>query len=328
MEQRIFLAQRLVLASNANLELQFQSHKLGHTTSAIAFASSPCVFNVTYYLLELRQSEGPLQPAGTTHTFLPRVRLQSSTMIKRKTFSAFLPSLLRPSTSTTPAYICAPCRRSLHKDHQPRNVPAPTPFVPDVSTFLTLIGRNLSQHASKFNSWQELFTMSSAQLKERGIEPPRTRRYLLRWREKFRQGEFGIGGDFKYVQDGVGELRLVEVPTLAKDGSNAGAVSTSLTPGWTKLILNVPNGSTSYQLEDGQTTADLKKPRGFRLVNGHVIVGSYAQAMKDTNGRGAMLKVQEGMWEDKRGHKVHGGERRRAETLHKMRIAERRKNER
>ena len=37
------------------------------------------------------------------------------------------------------------------------------------------------------------------------------------------------------------------------------------------------------------------------------------------------VKVQEGMWEDPLGKKVFGGERRRAETLHKLGVAEHRK---
>jgi hypothetical protein len=37
----------------------------------------------------------------------------------------------------------------------------------------------------------------------------------------------------------------------------------------------------------------------------------------------AQLKVTEGMWEDRRGHKVDGGERRQAEVRFKRRVAER-----
>ncbi|KAK7757324.1 telomere length regulation protein [Diatrype stigma] len=96
-------------------------------------------------------------------------------------------------------------------------VPSPTPFVPDVATFLKLIGRGLSAHASKFPSWEALFTLSSEQLKELGIEPPRTRRYLLQWRQRFRQGIFGIGGEIQYVEpDGTAELRVLEVPSRKK----------------------------------------------------------------------------------------------------------------
>ena len=53
-------------------------------------------------------------------------------------------------------------------------------------TFLTTIGRGCGSHAAKFTEWDQLFSASSAQLKELGIEPARTRRYIIRWRETFR----------------------------------------------------------------------------------------------------------------------------------------------
>ena len=161
-----------------------------------------------------------------------------------------------------------------------------------------------------------------------GIEPARSRRYLLHWREKFRKGEFGVGGDLKYVQDGVGELRVLELPLLQKPGDpQTGTVqaSTSVSPGMTKLILNVPIGETTYKLENGQTTADLKKVKGVKLHRGREIVGPYVQLQKGTDGMVGRLKVQEGLWEHRRGHKVDGGERRKAEVRFKRRAEERKK---
>ena len=211
-------------------------------------------------------------------------------------------------------------------------IPSPTPFVPDVPTFLKLIGRELSKHASKIESWEELFTLTSNQLKTRGIEPPRTRRYLLRWREKFRKGEYGIGGDFKHVKDGVAELRVVEIPSLKKDSSTGESVpeevSIGRTPGMQKLIVNVPNGEATYRLQEGQTTADLKKPHGFTLKNGYIIKGKRVKPMAGTNWSGVTVSAVEGLWEHTRGKKVYGGERRRAETLHKLRVEENKKNAR
>ncbi|KAJ9662282.1 telomere length regulation protein [Neophaeococcomyces mojaviensis] len=268
-------------------------------------------------------------------------------MATSKSIAPFFETLLRPSKLSYSQYICTPClrqqqsirqqeqKRSLHRSVKPLPIPKPTPFVPDVPTFLTLIGRGLSAHASKFESWDKLFTLSSPELKELGIEPARTRRYLLRWRQKFRRGEYGVGGDLNHVKDGVGELRVIEVPSLpsqtASDTnvaspSSSGYVSTTSTPGMTKLILNVPVGSSSYVLDAGQTTRDLKKPKDFTLKNGHVISGPYSQAVKGTNGSAVRIQVVEGMWEDRLGKKVFGGERRRAEVLHKMAVAEHRKN--
>ncbi|KAI9695140.1 MAG: hypothetical protein M1820_008908, partial [Bogoriella megaspora] len=100
---------------------------------------------------------------------------------------------------------------SLHHSTPRAPVPPPTPFCPDPSTFLTLIGRSLSQHSSKIPTWESLFSLSSTQLRDLGVEPARARRYLLWWRERFRKGLFGVGGDMREVENGVAELRIVEV---------------------------------------------------------------------------------------------------------------------
>lgn len=256
-------------------------------------------------------------------------------MATSKSISPLFQTLLRPSKVPTSAsrYVCTPClrqqqhfqqQRSVSKSAKPTkklSVPKPTPFVPDVETFLKLIGRGLSAQTSKIPSWDKLFTMSSEELKDAGIEPARTRRYLLRWRQKFRNGDYGVGGDFKYVSDGTAELRVCEVPA-----TNGGSfVSATQTPGMTKLVLNVPRGSEGYALEQGKSTTDLKKPKDYKLVNGHVISGPFALPVKGSHGGVVQVKIQEGMWEDRLGQKVFGGERRRAETLHKLGVAEHRK---
>lgn len=232
-----------------------------------------------------------------------------------------LSSILRPAVPIPQSYICTPCRRELHRGlPQDGQIPKPIPFVPDVPTFLSLIGREMSKHASKLQSWDELFTLTSSQLKERGFEPPRARRYLLRWREKYRRGEYGVGGDFQYVKDGVAELRVVEVPSLKTKPTIEEQVTITHTPGMEKLVLNVPNGSETYKLELGQTTADLRKPKGYKVKNGYIVTGKAAKPMKGAQSSAATVTASEGLWEHKRGHKVHGGERRRAEVLHKLRV--------
>jgi hypothetical protein len=156
------------------------------------------------------------------------------------------------------------------------------------------------------------------------LEPARTRRYLLRWREKFRQGIYGIGGDMKYVTDGVAELRVCEVPRLpGADGTVKMVAGVNETPGMVKVVLNVPQGAKGYVLEEGQGTGDLRKPEGIKLKEGRMITGRYVQMVKGKEGESvARLKVEEGMWEDKLGRKVNGGERRRAQVLHKRRVEE------
>lgn len=181
-------------------------------------------------------------------------------------------------------------------------VPAPIPLVPDVETFLTVIGRGLKSHASKFPTWEALFTLTSDQLRELGLEPPRTRRYLLRWRQRFREGKFGIGGDLKHVENGVAELKVQEVQHSPLVRS--------------RHVVNVPHNT---KVED-VSPSEMVRVHGFKVEGVRTIVGPYALPLK--NG-GARVTVTEGMWEDRRGHKVDGGERRRAEIRFKRRVAER-----
>ncbi|CAI7636028.1 unnamed protein product [Penicillium glandicola] len=208
------------------------------------------------------------------------------------------------------------CIRSLHKNTRPP-VPSPTPFVPDVQTFLTLIGREMSKQASKIPSWEDLFTLNSNQLREAGIEPARQRRYLIRKREKFRNGLYGPGGDLETVVDGVAQLRVVEVPInargLTQEGTQASIQTSSatLSPGMVKAIVNLAPDATKF--------AHMKIHRGCQPM------GPFLQPLKGSNGTAATISVQEGMWEDKRGQKVDGGERRRREVQNKKRLDERKK---
>lgn len=185
---------------------------------------------------------------------------------------------------------------------KPSPVPAPIPFVPDVETFLTLVGRGLKQHAPKFPTWEALFSLTSEQLRELGIEPPRTRRYLLRWRERFREGKFGPGGDFKYVENGVAELKILKPPADVFDRR--------------KQVVNLPMGKKVDEVPPEEL---LVMPAGYKVKRAKSVTGPYAHPVRD----GAQVTVTEGMWEDKRGHKVDGGERRQAEVRFKRRVAER-----
>ncbi|KAJ5780860.1 hypothetical protein N7457_006020 [Penicillium paradoxum] len=223
--------------------------------------------------------------------------------------------------------ISTQCIRSLHKNAPPP-VPSPTPFVPDVQTFLTLIGREMSKQASKIPSWEELFTLNSNQLRQAGIEPARQRRYLIRKREKFRNGLYGPGGDLHTVVDGVAQLRVVEVPLKAKglrqEGTQSGVQTSSatLSPGMVKALVNLAPDATEY-------TYGKKNPIKYfahmKIHRGSQPKGPFLQPLKGSNGTAALISVQEGMWEDKRGHKVDGGERRRREVQNKKRLDERKK---
>ncbi|KAI0012857.1 IGR protein motif-domain-containing protein [Xylariaceae sp. FL0662B] len=183
-------------------------------------------------------------------------------------------------------------------------IPSPTPFIPDVQTFLTVIGRGLSQHASKFPTWEALFSLTSDQLRELGIEPPRTRRYLLQWRQRFQRGQFGIGGELQHVQDGTADLKILET-----DRDPAKPI---------KYVVNVPAGKQVKECG----LDEVSRVRGYKVRGARTIVGPYALPLK--GGEGARVKITEGMWEDRRGHKIDGGERRRTEIRYKRRVAERR----
>jgi len=142
-------------------------------------------------------------------------------------------------------------------------------------------------------------------LKELGIEPPRTRRYLIRWLERFRAGKFGVGGDFKQVENGTAELNVLQIkenPTKP-----------------IKLVVNVPSGKSAGEIPEEERV----RVRGYHVKGSRTITGPCALPVKGAPGV-ARVTLREGMWEDKRGHKIDGGERRRAEVRFKRRLAERR----
>ena len=227
---------------------------------------------------------------------------------------------LRAFLGSVPQYV----QRTSEQAH-PSPVPVdagriapPTPFVPDVPTLLKLIGRNASSHATKFPTWESFFVLTSDQLKKLGVNPPRMRRYLLQWRDRFRRGQYGVGGDLTEVVDGVAELRIVEVP-VAKDSSGghgpAVVATTTSSPGMKKIVVNVKPGAKELRVP-----LELVKPvTGMKVKDAHCIRGPFAQHVKGTRGAVARLEVKEAMWEHRRGNKVDGGERRQAEVRAKKR---------
>ncbi|KAI9750604.1 MAG: hypothetical protein M4579_006400 [Chaenotheca gracillima] len=245
-----------------------------------------------------------------------------------------------------------PRHRSIHAGASRPNIapPAPTPACPDTSTFLHLIGRSLAQkHGSKIPTWDALFSLTSEQLRELGVEPARDRRYLLHWREKFRKGEFGFGGSLKEVgtlpvQVSEGEasaeagkaakeekpMRVAEVRIVEMQDESA--VSRPR-----KVIVNVAPGSTATAEAVAARSAGMGVPRvraqdidpasvvrDLKIVNAHNIVGPYVRHIPGTGGSVARILFEEGLWEHSRGRVVDGGERRRAEVLSKRRAEERR----
>ncbi|KAG9245868.1 IGR protein motif-domain-containing protein [Calycina marina] len=190
--------------------------------------------------------------------------------------------------------------------------PPTIPFVPDVQTFLKLIGRSLSKHSDKITSWSQLFSVTSGQLKGMGVEPPRARRYLLRWVEKYRKGLYGIGGDLEHVEDGAAHFKVAELP-IERNISQ-----TSIPLKKRKIVVNVPSDRLARDLSTG-TSVPVK---GLRVQGISSIVGKAVQPLKGKIG--AKIVVTEGLWEDKRGRVIDGGERRRAEVAAKRRSEARR----
>ncbi|KAK5132250.1 hypothetical protein LTR08_009238 [Meristemomyces frigidus] len=257
--------------------------------------------------------------------------------LKRPTTLLHLP--LAPASTTA--------ARPLHRLHAPTlRVPRPTPFVPDVPTFLTLIGRNLSAHSARIPTWEALFSLSGQQLREAGVEPARARRYLLWWRERFRAGITGIGGEFTQVKDGVAELRVVEIDSERPRDREATLTKGA---GRRKVVVNVPAtvalpldpaaASTPAAAGDGGAEAEVRLTRGsavppsvdmttaqlvtgVKIVQANTIGGTGIEPIKGYQGV-ARLRVKEGLWEQRRGHKVDGGERRKAEVRYKRRAQER-----
>lgn len=184
-------------------------------------------------------------------------------------------------------------------------IPNPTPFVPDVPTFLKLIGRGASQYADKFPTWESFFSLNTDHLRKLGVEPPRMRRYLLRWKDKFRRGEFGVGGDLTEVVDGVAQLKVVEIPikeeapSLQKH-SVASNITATPSPRKAKIVVNIKSG----EQEPAVPLEQLKPVKRMKIQDGHMIVGSYVQQVKGTRGTMATITVKEGMWEQERGRKA------------------------
>ncbi|KAI4167492.1 MAG: hypothetical protein LQ343_007170 [Gyalolechia ehrenbergii] len=226
---------------------------------------------------------------------------------------------IRPRSLPVSIFVTPPKPQSaphnLHRHISTSQIPPPTPFVPDSKTFLSVIGRNLSQHAAKIPTWESLFSLTSVQLRKLGVEPARTRRYLLWWRERFRKGLYGIGGDLKDVKDSVAHVRVVDMPRERSTGAYAGPDAMR------KVVVNVPPDVPVSELR----LRELKPVSGLKVLGARTIAGPFVEAMKGTSGSIATIKVQEGMWEQRRGQKIDGGERRKVQVRRKRKLEEIRK---
>lgn len=111
------------------------------------------------------------------------------------------------------------------------------------------------------------------------------------------------------MEDGAAQLRVLELPPLASDTATP---ATSLL-NTKRIVVNVGGSATN---SDG-TPAEMVPVRGLQVKGVRTIVGPHVQPLK--GGQGAKIEIKEGLWEQRRGHKVDGGERRKAEVRAKRR---------
>ena len=122
--------------------------------------------------------------------------------------------------------------------------------------------------------------------------------------------------------DATAELRVVDVMNHETAGSQKYTATSS--PGRKKLILNLPAGAPN---PTDATVDNVKPVQGMKIVGAHRIAGPFVEPIKGTDGTVARIKIIEGMWEEKRGHKVDGGERRKEQVRYKRKLEEARKAE-
>jgi len=119
------------------------------------------------------------------------------------------------------------------------------------------------------------------------------------------------------IHDGKAQLRIVEVPIEGRSSEPKMATLTS-SPGMKKIVVNVPPGQETPSVP----LTEAKPVSMVTIRRAGVIAGPYVDHISGKQGA-AVIRIQEGLWEHRRGHKVDGGERRKAEVRSKRRAAER-----
>jgi hypothetical protein len=177
----------------------------------------------------------------------------------------------------------------------------------------------MSEHTSKFPTWEAFFTTPSEDFRTMGIEPARARRYLLGWRERYRQGKWGPGGDFTEVEEGVAYLRVIQVSRPIGETSEATAL---VGENMTRVIANVPK---TIEVPESELK-DALPVQGYELGEDNLrIRGPGALPVKGGEGQLVKVTAVDRMWEIKQGKKKDGGERRRKEVRAKKASEERKK---
>lgn len=143
---------------------------------------------------------------------------------------------------------------------------------------------------------------------------------------------FGVGGDFQYVRNGEARVKIVEVPVSNTETTTnmSGTANTQSLTRMKKMVVNTPPPPSPAEEEEKQPQSQLQPNpatptpvHGMKVVGARTIVGPYIKTVKGSRGAEAIVRVQEGMWEVRRGVKVDGGERRKAQVRRKRLLEER-----
>ena len=147
---------------------------------------------------------------------------------------------------------------------------------------------------------------------------------MLWWRDRFRRGIHGPGGDLKNIHDGKADLRIVEKVIADEEDKGLKGVK--------KWVVNVPTpppqsveGEGAKPGSDMEELTRLPPVAGITIKGTHGIVGPFTKLKKGTEGKEAVFEVHEGMWEERRGVKVDGGERRKKHVRRQRKLEEIRK---
>lgn len=130
----------------------------------------------------------------------------------------------------------------------------------------------------------------------------------------------------QHVKDGEAEVRVVEVPATQAEAQALSARKKDtvkmedVLPKMRRMVVNEPLEA----VREIVSAEGLKAIEGMKVRGARQIVGPFVQPVKGTNGSVARIKVQEGMWEVRRGEKIDGGERRKAMVRRKRLLEERR----
>jgi len=181
-------------------------------------------------------------------------------------------------------------------------IPNTLPIVPDVPTFLLIIGRGMKKYAEKFPTWDSFWGATSEQLTA-AIPLAKDRRYIQDWMRRYRNREYGTAWNLKHIHEGQAILAVYKVPGKKGPGS--------------RVVVNVPAGKTGHTITPEEVHV-MGYP--YRVKGSKIPCGPHARAFK---GHTACIDSWDGLWELPQGEKVDGGERRRKEVRFLRRVAAR-----